>query len=101
MINREREPWRFFAALSQPCPLPTGTRIETTGRMRNDPSPLPPGSRGTITGGNGAQLFVDWDNGSRLMLLVDQDPYRILTYPDGYGAAEPQWPSPTRPRPNR
>lgn len=78
MIDRTQQPWRFFAQLQQDCPHHEGTRIELTGPMRNDPDPIPVGSRGTITGGNGSQLFVNWDNGRTLILLPDEDPYRVL-----------------------
>lgn len=81
MIDRNRQPWRFFALLREECPHPVGTRIETTGRMRNDPAPVPIGSRGTVTGGNGSQLFVQWDNGRTLILLHEEDPYRVLEEP--------------------
>lgn len=68
----------YFSVLAQPCPHPTGTRIEITGRMPDEPDPVPIGSTGTVTGGNGGQLFVDWDDGRRLIVLVDRDPYRVI-----------------------
>lgn len=81
-----QQPWRFFAQLNQPCPHPEGTRIETTGPMRNDPDPIPVGSRGTVSGGNGSQLFVAWDNGRTLILLPEEDPYRVLDPHDEHPA---------------
>lgn len=68
----------FFTAIGQPCPHPEGTRIEITGRMPDEPDLLPIGSTGTVTGGNGGQLHVQWDNGRTLMLLVGRDPYRVV-----------------------
>lgn len=68
----------FFAAIGEPCPHPEGTRIEITGRMPDEPDPLPIGSTGTVTGGNGGQLHVQWDNGRTLMVLVGRDPYRVV-----------------------
>lgn len=68
----------FFDNLTRPCPHPPGTRVELTGPMHDDPDPIPVGSRGTVTGGNGSQLFVAWDDGRTLKLLVDEDPYRVL-----------------------
>lgn len=69
----------FFDNLTRPCPHPPGTRVELTGPMHDDPDPIPVGSRGTVTGGNGSQLFVAWDDGRTLKLLADEDPYRVLT----------------------
>lgn len=68
--------WDFLDQLHDPCPVAKGERVEITGTMQ-DPNPLPIGMRGTVTGGNGGQIYVDWDNGSRLMLLAE-DPYRVL-----------------------
>jgi hypothetical protein len=68
----------FFDGIDKPCPLPPGTRVEVTGPMQ-DPNPLPVGSQGTVTGGNGSQIRVTWDNGSGLMLLVGEDPYRVIS----------------------
>jgi hypothetical protein len=45
-----------------------------TGVMPDDPNPMPVGSTGTVTGGNGEQIWVDWDNGRGLILLTT-DPY--------------------------
>lgn len=77
VIDRDPESARFFRRVSDACPLRAGTRIEVTGRMHDDPDPMPVGSRGTVTGGNGAQLIVDWDCGRHLILLAE-DPYRVL-----------------------
>ena len=67
----------FLDKLSEPCPHEPGTRIELTS-MVDDPDPLPAGSQGTVTGGNGAQLYVKWDNGRSLMLLPGFDRWKVL-----------------------
>ena len=66
--------WENVAA---PCPVAIGARVRVTGVQPNDPDPLPIGSTGTVTGGNGEQVWVDWDSGRTLILLVD-DPYEVL-----------------------
>jgi len=68
----------FYDALHDPCPHPDGTRIQITGRMPEEADPLPIGATGTVTGGNGSQLHVQWDNGRALTVLVNHDPYRVL-----------------------
>lgn len=68
---------RFFDRLREPCPLPVGTRIRLT-YMPNDPDPIPPGSEGTVTGGNGAQVYVDWDNGRSLILIPGEDRWTVI-----------------------
>lgn len=68
----------WYAALSQPPPVPPGTRIELTS-MPNDPDPIPIGSTGTVLeGSNGHQLYVDWDNGRSLLLVVGIDHWRVI-----------------------
>lgn len=67
----------FFANLQRPCPLPEGTRIMLVS-MHDDPDALVPGIRGTVTGGNGAQMYVDWDNGRSLMLLPGVDQWEVV-----------------------
>ena len=67
----------FFEGLDQPCPVPEGTRIRLVS-MGQDPDPVPPGTRGTVTGGNGAQIWVDWDNGRSLMLLPEHDRWEVV-----------------------
>ena len=67
----------WMSRLSQPCPVPEGTRIQLVS-MGDDPDPVPSGSRGTVTGGNGEQMFVDWDNGRSLILLVGHDVWRVI-----------------------
>lgn len=68
----------FMRRLTQECPHPEGTRIELIS-MDNDPCPIEPGTRGTVTGGTGAQLWMQWDNGRTLALLVGEDRYRVVT----------------------
>lgn len=63
--------------LGQPSPLPIGTRLELIA-MPGDPDPVPTGSRGTVVGGNGEQVWVDWDNGRSLMLIPGTDRWRVL-----------------------
>lgn len=65
----------FYKALSDPCPVPVGTRIALMS-MHDDPDPVGVGTEGTVTGGNGAQMYVDWDNGRSLILLVGVDQWR-------------------------
>lgn len=61
-----------------PCPHPAGTRIEVTGVMPDDPDPMQVGATGTVTGGNGGQIRVRWDNG-RSLILLPTDPYRVVS----------------------
>lgn len=68
----------FFGDLRAPCPEVIGTRIEFVSHGSHDPDPLEPGTQGTVTGGNGAQMYVDWDNGRSLILLVGEDRWRRL-----------------------
>lgn len=67
----------FFDRLRQPSPLAVGTRIALVA-MPSDPDPLPPGTQGTVTGGNGAQVYVDWDGGRSLILLPGVDRWRVI-----------------------
>lgn len=48
--------------------------------MPKDPAPLPVGTAGTVRGVNAqvGQIYVDWDNGSHLILLTT-DPYQIIS----------------------
>jgi hypothetical protein len=67
----------FYNNLSRPCPVPVGSRIELVS-MPNDPDALAPGTLGTVTGGNGAQMYVDWDNGRTLILLPGVDRWVVI-----------------------
>jgi len=46
--------------------------------MPDDPDPIPDGTQGTVTGGNGEQVWVDWDNGRSLILLVGHDRWKVI-----------------------
>lgn len=63
--------------LQQPCPVAIGSRIRLV-RMSDDPLPIEPGACGQVTGGNGAQIWVDWDDGRSLMLLPDVDQWEVV-----------------------
>jgi len=67
----------FFDRLREPCPCEVGTRIRLT-RMNNDPDPIPVGSEGTVTGGNGSQMYVDWDCGRSLILIPGEDRWTVI-----------------------
>lgn len=63
-----------------------GDKIELI-EMPDDPNPIPCGTTGTVKyvsptldqGKNAfTQVWVDWDNGSRLMLCVPPDRFRII-----------------------
>ncbi|MDD4865660.1 MAG: hypothetical protein PHQ28_00530 [Mycobacterium sp.] len=60
-----------------------GDRVRVTGVMPEDPSPVPVGTEGTVTwigqwvNELTRQIGVDWDNGSKLILLAS-DPYDVL-----------------------
>lgn len=66
-----------YEDISKPCPVPTGTRIALIS-MGKDPDPIAPGATGTVTGGTGAQLWVEWDNGRTLNLLVGEDRWEVI-----------------------
>jgi hypothetical protein len=67
----------FYELIGEPCPVPVGARVELV-HMPADPWPIEPGTRGTVTGGNGAQVDVAWDNGRTLSLAVGMDRWRRL-----------------------
>lgn len=57
--------------------------------MPNDPDPIPVGTRGTVTGvnkwdgnpfmdGSRGQVYVKWENGRTLSLLLGIDRFKIL-----------------------
>jgi hypothetical protein len=68
----------FFQRLSQPCPHPEGTRIRLI-QMGDDPDAIPPGALGAIVGGSGAQLWMRWDDGRTLHLIIGVDQYEVLS----------------------
>ena len=67
-------------ALSRPAPVPVGTRIQLVA-MPGDPDPIPPGTQGVVTGGNGAQMYVDWecDPPRSLMVAVGVDRWFVVS----------------------
>jgi len=67
----------WYAKLSEPCPLPAGTRIRLV-KMTDDPCPIEPGAEGTVTGGSGAQIWVEWDDGRGLALATDVDRWEVI-----------------------
>ena len=71
----------WWASLSRPCPVPEGARIRLLA-MADDPDPVAVGSRGTVVGGNGGQLWVRWDSGRTLSLIVGVDRYEVLPATD-------------------
>jgi hypothetical protein len=66
-----------MARIGDPCPLTPGTRIVLV-TMPHDPDPIPRGTKGTVIGGNGEQIWVDWDNGRTLNLAVDKDVWAVI-----------------------
>ena len=56
---------------------PEGTRVEMV-YMPDDPDPIPAGTQGTVIGGSGDQLWVRWDNGRSLNLLVGIDRFTVI-----------------------
>lgn len=61
-----------------------GTRIRLI-HMADDPEPILEGTLGTVSGcrefkfqGGGIQLWVDWDNGRTLSLIVPPDRFEIV-----------------------
>jgi hypothetical protein len=65
--------------------VPAGTRIELISLAPGQPGEyvetLQPGTKGTVTGSNDGpvpQVWVKWDNGSRLALLVGEDRWKVV-----------------------
>lgn len=58
---------------------PNGTRVELL--QMNDPyTSLVPGDQGTVTGiDDNGTVFVNWDKGSSLGLVFEEDHYRKVT----------------------
>lgn len=82
MVSRRTDARRpaddgFFERLSQPPPVPAGTRIRLVS-MLNDPDAIPVGTLGTVGGGNAGQMHVKWDNGRTLMLLPGEDRFEVV-----------------------
>lgn len=57
--------------------IPEGTRVRLI-YMPDDPDPIPAGTLGTVSGGNREQVFVDWDNGRGLSLVIGVDQYEVV-----------------------
>jgi Domain of unknown function (DUF4314) len=74
----------WWASLSRACPVPAGTRIRLLATP-DDPDPVAVGSEGTVVGGNGGQLWVHWDSGRTLSLIVGVDRYEVLPATDEEG----------------
>lgn len=57
-----------------------GDRVKITGVMPDEPNPVPVGTQGTVVAVNlwAQQADVKWDNGRRLYLLLDVDPYEVI-----------------------
>lgn len=71
-----------------------GDRVQLTGVMPEEPNPVPVGTQGTVVGVNlwAQQADVRWDNGRRLFLLLDVDPYQVIARapePTCRGMADP------------
>ena len=57
---------------------PEGTRI-CLDSMENDPRPIPSGTKGTvITVDDAGQLFMKWDNGCALSLILCEDRVHVM-----------------------
>lgn len=69
-----------YGELSDPSPVEIGRRVEFIAHGEPDPDPLSPGEQGTVTGGNGMQLYVNWDSGRSLILLPGIDRFRVLPH---------------------
>lgn len=63
------------------APSPQGARVRLRA-MPDDPDPVAVGSQGTVVGGNGGQLWVRWDSGRTLSLIVGVDRYQVLPVTD-------------------
>lgn len=75
-MSKEQE-MAWWRAIKEPCPLPVGTRIELV-EMPDDPCPIAVGSLGTVTGGSGAQIHVDWDDHRSLSLIPGIDTWKVV-----------------------
>lgn len=75
-VVSEEETYRL---MQEPCPVEPGTRVRLTHEMAEDPDPIPVGATGTVTGGNGLQMHVRWDNGRTLHLLPFVDRWEVVT----------------------
>lgn len=74
-----------------PRQLPAaGDRIRMVGVMADDPDPLPVGATGTVThvvvtglsGPGRVQIWVDWDDSQRTLMVLGSDPYEVIDHPE-------------------
>lgn len=58
---------------------PVGARVELVWTY-DEYTSLVPGDRGTVTGHgpDPLQLWIDWDNGSSLALIIGHDRFRVV-----------------------
>lgn len=54
-----------------------GKRIKLI-HMSDDPNPIPSGTMGTIVHFGADVINVEWDNGRRLGVVIDEDEFEIL-----------------------
>lgn len=58
--------------------FPKGTRVELI-NMPDDPQPVPPGTKGVVRLVDDiGTIFVDWENGQRLGLVLGVDSFKII-----------------------
>lgn len=78
--HKMKDQTEFLKGTQQACPIPAGSRIEITDLVIEERFWPPTGTRGTVLKlSNASQLRVQLDNGRRITVLVDHDPYRVLT----------------------
>lgn len=62
----------------------SGDVVEVTGLLPGDPDPLPIGLQGTVKhvtpDGPHAQIWVDWHDSTRSLMLLPGDPFRIVSH---------------------
>lgn len=60
---------------------PAGTRIRL-GQMNDPYSPVPPGTEGTVDFVDDmGSVFMKWDNGRTLAVIVGEDSFRVISKP--------------------
>lgn len=68
---------RFARIAGVKTALPKGTRVLLI-EMPDDPLPVPPGTEGTVIGGEGDHLWMKWDDGRTLNLIVGIDEFIVV-----------------------
>lgn len=68
---------RFTRMAGPSTHLPKGTRVVLI-EMPDDPLPVEPGTEGTVMGGEGDHLWMKWDNGRTLNLIVGIDKFIVI-----------------------